>query len=71
MFTLFVPGIESAPVGALPRLPSLERLLGRGRARPLSGSPWALLAELAGGDLRRWPVGPVGALGARVGAPLG
>lgn len=63
MFTLFLPGIESASAAALPRMPALERLLARGRARLLQGSPWALLAELAGGDLVRWPVGPVSALG--------
>jgi hypothetical protein len=69
VFTLFIPGIELAPPGALPRLPALERLLARGRSQPLAASPWALLARLAGGDLQRWPVGPVSALGDRVGAP--
>ena len=44
-------------------MPALERLLARGRARPLPGSPWAFLAELAGGDPVRWPVGPVSAMG--------
>jgi hypothetical protein len=63
VFTLFLPGIESASAEALPRMPALERLLVRGRARPLQGSPWAFLAELAGGDPVRWPVGPVSALG--------
>jgi hypothetical protein len=69
VFTLFVPGIELAPPGALPRLPAMERLLARGRTQPLAASPWALLAQLAGGDTQRWPVGPVSALGDRVGAP--
>jgi hypothetical protein len=63
VFTLFAPGIESAPPGALPRLPALERLLGRGTRTELPQSPWAFLAQLAGGDLARWPVGPVSALG--------
>jgi hypothetical protein len=63
VFTFFAPGIESAPPGALPRLPALERLLGRGKRRDLPGSPWAFLAQLAGGDLAQWPVGPVSALG--------
>lgn len=69
VFTLFLPGIESAPEGASPRLPALERLLTRGRARPLATTPWALLARLAGGATDRWPVGPVSALGDGVGAP--
>ena len=63
MFTLFLPGIESASAEALPRMPALERLLVRGRAQPLRGSPWEFLAELAGGDAVRWPVGPVSAMG--------
>jgi hypothetical protein len=63
VFTLFLPGIESAAAEALPRMPALERLLARGRARPLEVSPWAFLAELAGGDQARWPVGPVSAAG--------
>ncbi|MFU8820363.1 MAG: hypothetical protein ACNA8G_02295 [Gammaproteobacteria bacterium] len=63
MFTLFLPGIESASAEALPRMPALERLLVRGRASLLRGSPWAFLAELAGGDPVRWPVGPVSAMG--------
>jgi len=63
MFTLFVPGIESLPEAAPARLPALERLLARGRSRPLEGSPWAALACLAGGAAPRWPVGPVSALG--------
>jgi hypothetical protein len=63
VFTLFLPGIESASAEALPRMPALERLLVRGRARPLQGSPWTFLAELAGGDPVRWPVGPVSAMG--------
>jgi hypothetical protein len=68
MFTLFVPGLEAAGAG-LPRMPALERLLARGRLRPLDGSPWALLARLAGGDLRRWPVGPVSTLAELPAAP--
>lgn len=63
MFTLFIPGLEPGPADRGPRQPALERLLARGRARPLEVSPWALLARLAGGDLDRWPVGPVSALG--------
>ena len=63
MFTLFVPGIEFLPEAASARLPALERLLARGRARPLPDSPWAALARLAGGELQRWPVGPVSAFG--------
>jgi hypothetical protein len=63
MFTLCVPGIETLPDAATPRLPALERLLVRGRGRPLQDSPWAALARLAGGELQRWPVGPVSALG--------
>jgi hypothetical protein len=63
VFTLFLPGIETASADALPRLAALERLLARGRARRLDTSPWHYLAELAGGDPGRWPVGPVSALG--------
>jgi hypothetical protein len=63
VFTLFLPGIESASAEGSPRMPALERLLVRGRASSLRGSPWALLAELAGGDPVRWPVGPVSAMG--------
>ena len=44
-------------------MPALERLLARGRARLLQGSPWTFLADLAGGDAARWPVGPVSAMG--------
>lgn len=62
MFSLFLPGIESQAMHALPRLPALERLLARGQARSLGQSPWAYLAQLAGGDLARWPVAPVSAL---------
>lgn len=69
VFTLFLPGIESAPEGASPRLPALERLLTRGRARPLATTPWALLARLAGGATDRWPVGPVSALGDGLSVP--
>lgn len=71
MFTLFIPGVESVPAGCLPRMPALERLLARGRARPLRESPWALLARLAGGDLARWPVGPVSALAEFATCPTG
>lgn len=46
-----------------PRLPALETLLARARRRPLQGSAWDWLAQLAGGDTGRWPVGPVSALG--------
>ena len=63
MFTLFLPGIDTVPAEALPRMPALERLLARGRARSLEGDPWTLLATLAGGDPARWPVGPVSAAG--------
>ena len=69
MFTLFLTGIESAPPGALPRLPALERLLARARLRTLEESPWAYLATLAGGTARDWPVGPVSALGDAMDAP--
>lgn len=71
MFTLFLPGIESVGPHALPRMPALERLLARGRARVLEGSPWDALAGFAGGDLRRWPVGPVSALGELEDPPRG
>lgn len=62
-FTLFLPGLESMPAGVLPRMPALERLLGRCRVQALDASPWGLLARQAGGELGRWPVGPVSALG--------
>jgi hypothetical protein len=62
VFTLIAPGIERASAGGS-SLPALGRLLARGRARPLPETPWAALAKLAGGDLERWPVGPVSALG--------
>jgi hypothetical protein len=68
VFTLFAPGIERAYAGGL-NLPALGRLLARGRARPLPETPWAALAMLAGGDLERWPVGPVSALG-ELSAPM-
>lgn len=71
MSTLFVPGVEALADPAAPRLPALELLLARGRARPLADvSCWALAAREAGGDLERWPVGPVSAL-AEVGAAAG
>lgn len=70
MFSLFLPGVESQATHALPRLPALERLLARGRARALGQSPWAYLAQLAGGDLARWPIAPVSAL-AELEAPPG
>lgn len=63
VFTLMLPGLEAAGATALPRMAVLERLLARGRARPLGGSPWDFLAAHAGGSLARWPVGPVSALG--------
>jgi hypothetical protein len=63
VFTLFLPGLESGAPELLPRLPALERLLARGRVRPLEISPWALLAELAGGTVARWPIAPASALG--------
>jgi hypothetical protein len=63
IFTLFLPGLESMPAGALPRMPALERLLARCRVQTLDASPWGLLARQAGGELGRWPVGPVSALG--------
>jgi hypothetical protein len=62
VFSLFLPGVESQATHDLPRFPALERLLVRGRARALEHSPWAYLAQLAGGDLARWPVAPVSAL---------
>jgi hypothetical protein len=62
VFTLFAPGIERAFAGGQ-SLPALGLLLARGRARPLPETPWGALAMLAGGDLERWPVGPVSALG--------
>jgi hypothetical protein len=68
LFTLFLPGLETGAPESMPRLPALERLLVRGRARPLATSPWALLAELAGGSVARWPIGPVSALG-ELGSP--
>jgi hypothetical protein len=60
VFTLFLPGIESA--SSLPRMPALETILARGRARPLTGSAWTFLAGLAGSDTLHYPVGPVSAL---------
>jgi hypothetical protein len=63
MFSLFLPGIEHLAADPRLRLPVLEALLGRGRSRRLADSPWALLAELAGGSLASWPVAPVSALG--------
>lgn len=71
-FMLFAPGLErlpSPPEG--PRLPALERLLARGRRCLLPG-PSAAFAELArvvGGDLARWPCGPVSRLGDTGAAP--
>jgi hypothetical protein len=62
-FTLYLPGLESMSAGTLPRMPALERLLGRCRVQALDTSPWGLLARQAGGELGRWPVGPVSALG--------
>ena len=59
--TLFLPGLEALAHHDMPRLPALERLLARAHARP-GGGCWATLAAQAGGDLGRWPVGPVSAL---------
>ena len=59
--TLFLPGLETLAHHDAPRLPALERLLARARPRP-GGCCWAVLATQAGGDLGRWPVGPVSAL---------
>lgn len=59
--TLFLPGLETLAHRDAPRLPALERLLARARTRP-GGCCWTLLAMQAGGDLARWPVGPVSAL---------
>jgi hypothetical protein len=69
VFTLYLPGIESFPPEAGPRLPALETLVARSRRRPAALSPWARLAEAAGGSLQRWPVAPVSAL-AELPAPL-
>lgn len=63
MPTLFLPGLEELAAADAPRLPALELLLARARAHPASESScWAALARAAGGDLDRWPVGPVSAL---------
>jgi hypothetical protein len=71
MLTLFIPGLEELADAAAPRLPSLELLLARGRTRPAAEtSCWAALARAGGGDLERWPVGPVSAL-AELGAAEG
>lgn len=59
--TLYLPGLETLAHHDAPRLPALERLLARAQARP-GRCCWALLARQAGGDLKRWPVGPVSAL---------
>lgn len=64
MPTLFLPGLEELAAADAPRLPALELLLARARAHPAAESScWAALARAAGGDLDRWPVGPVSALG--------
>lgn len=64
VFNLFLPGIDEIPPEVVvPRLPALEILLARARSAPLQGSAWDRLAQLAGGDTERWPVGPVSALG--------
>lgn len=64
MRTLVLSGLEELADAAAPRLPALELLLARARARPATASCcWAALAQQAGGDLARWPVGPVSALG--------
>lgn len=69
MFNLFLPGMESGPGADIPRLPALETLLARARQHALSATPWAALAELAGGRAQDWPVGPVSAHGDLAAAP--
>ena len=69
MFDLFLPGMESGPGEGLPRLPALQTLLARADARAMSLSPWALLAQRAGGQADSWPVGPVSAQGDLAEAP--
>jgi hypothetical protein len=59
--TLFLPGLETLAHAEAPRLPALELLLARARVRA-GDDCWAMLAMQAGGDLGRWPVGPVSAL---------
>ena len=66
---IFLPGLESLAEPGAPRLPALESLLARARRAPVNPShaapgaaSWAALAQMAGGDLARWPVGPVSAL---------
>lgn len=59
--TLFLPGLETLAHDQAPRLPALELALARAQSRPGSCC-WALLAAQSGGDLERWPVGPVSAL---------
>jgi hypothetical protein len=65
---VFLPGLDELADPGAPRLPALEALLARGRSEP-GDNCWAALAHLAGGDLARWPVGPVSALAELQAAP--
>ena len=69
MPTLLLPGLETLAHAEAPHLPALELLLARARVRA-GDDCWAMLAAQAGGDLGRWPVGPVSAL-AELGAVPG
>lgn len=63
MRTLILSGLEELADADAPRLPALELLLARARVREAPArSCWAALAAASGGDLERWPVGPVSAL---------
>ena len=61
--------MASGPGADVPRLPALETMLARARRRPLSSSPWVVLAKLAEGQAEDWPVGPVSAQGDLAAAP--